>query len=188
MKIRISIACLCVVGSLCSPGQAQTPEETKAWEAQRAQTQVEARARAERLAREREARRADPMAWVKTLEPMAAGGWEFRSVAPDGSWAVYTTLHQMKRSGRQVTIWLRQEYPESQRGDDGSAYLSYVEKMQYDCAEDRLKPLLVIYYSGNNLTGSQQSQTNDPKHTNWTPVVPGTQSETLYQWACAQSG
>lgn len=188
MKIRLCIASLWAATFLPGILPAQTPEESKAWEAQRAQSQAAARVRAEQLAREREARRKDPMAWARTLDPMAAGGWEFRTVAPDGTWAVFSTLHQIKRSGKVVTAWLRQEFPEVQRSDDAGAYLSYVEKVQYDCANDRLKPLLVIYYAGNNLSGSQQSQENDAKHTNWTPVVPGTQSETLYHWACAQPG
>ena len=187
MKNRSCLVLLCVLSTWASWCAAQTPEETKAWEVQRAQVQADAHARAERLAHEREARRADPMAWVRTLDPLTAGGWEFRSVAPDGSWAVYTTLHQMKRSGKLVTIWLRQEYPETQRTDDYT-YLSYVEKVQYDCGNDRLKPLLVIYYAGSNLSGAQQSQANDPKQVTWTPVVPGTQSETLFRWACAPSG
>ena len=186
MKNRLCLGELCLLLPLAAVF-AQTPEETTAWEAQRAQVQAEARVRAERLARERDARRADPMAWVRTLAPLSAGGWEFRSVAPDGSWAVYTTLHQLKRAGKLVTIWLRQEYPEAQRTDDFT-FLSYVEKVQYDCVNDRLKPLLVIYYAGNSLSGAQQSQANDPKQVDWTPVVPGTQSETLFHWACAPAG
>ena len=53
----------------------QTPEEQKQWEAQRAQMQVEAKAKADLLAQQRAARRADPMSWVRTLDPMSAGGW-----------------------------------------------------------------------------------------------------------------
>ena len=49
----------------------QTPEEQKAWEAQRAQMHADEKAKAELLAKQREARRADPMAWVRTLDPMA---------------------------------------------------------------------------------------------------------------------
>ena len=58
-----------------------------------------AQARAEQLARERAARKANPMAWVRTLDPMASGGWEFRSVATDGSWAIFASTHQLKRYG-----------------------------------------------------------------------------------------
>jgi len=51
------------------------------------------------------------MGWVHTLNPMTAGGWQFRAVAPDGSWASFSTEHQMKRSGHLITVWLRRNIP-----------------------------------------------------------------------------
>jgi hypothetical protein len=159
-----------------SPVAAQTPEQEKMWEAQKAQTLAEEKAKAERLAKQREARRADPMSWVRTLDPMSAGGWVFRAVGPDGSWATFSTEHQLKRSGRLVTAWLRQEYPEPQRTAGGDVYSSDVERVQYDCTKEQVRTLLAIYYAGNSLTGSQQSEQVDPKQAAWDPIVPGTQS------------
>ncbi|HEY2682603.1 MAG TPA: surface-adhesin E family protein [Steroidobacteraceae bacterium] len=164
--------------------RAQTPEQEKAWEAQRAQAQADAKIRAEKLAQERAVRKADPMSFVRTLDPMTTGGWQFRVVANDGSWAIYSTEHQLKRSGHTVTLWLRQEYPETQHSEAGDAYLSSVQKVQYDCGSERARVLLVIYYSGNNISGSQQTDESDPKQTPWSPIVPGTQSESISQWAC----
>jgi hypothetical protein len=162
----------------------QTPEQEKMWEAQRAQNQADEKAKTERLARQREARRADPMAWVRTLDPMSPGGWVFRAVGADGSWAAFSTEHQLKRSGRLVTAWLRQEYPEPQRSAAGDVYSSDVEKVQYDCAKEQARVLLVIYYAENNLAGSQQSEEADPKQVAWDPIVPGTQGEFIFHWAC----
>jgi hypothetical protein len=167
-----------------SPAAAQTPEQQKMWDAQRAQAQAEEKVKAEQLAKQREARRADPMAWVRTLDPMSAGGWVFRAVAADGSWAAFSTEHQLKRSGRLVTAWLRQEYPEPQRSAAGDAYSSDVQKIQYDCAKEQTRVLLAIYYAQNNLAGSQQSEAADPKLAAWDPIVPGTQSEFIFRWAC----
>jgi hypothetical protein len=169
-------------------GTAQTPEQTKMWEAQRAQAQEEVKAKAERLAAQRAARKANPMAWVGTLNPMAAGGWQFRGVASDGSWASFSTDHQMKRSGHLITVWLREEYPEPQRNSGGEIYFSYVEKIQYDCGNERARALLIIYYSENNISGSETSEATDVKQAAWVPIVPGTQSESVYQWACEIAG
>jgi hypothetical protein len=152
------------------------------------QRQAEEKAKAEQLLKQREARKADPMAWVKTLSPMTDGGWQFRTVAPDGSWAAFSTEHQMKKSGHLVTVWLRQEYPEPQRTSAGEIYLSNVEKIEYDCAKARGRPLLVIYYAENNIGGAQQSEENDPKMTGWEAIVPGTQGDSIHQWACAAAG
>ena len=165
----------------------QTPEQEKMWEAQRAQAQAQQRAAAELLARQRAARRADAMAWVRTLDPMSSGGWVFRAVGADGSWATFSTDHQLKRSGRVVTAWLRQEFAEPQRTAAGDLYLSDVQKVQYDCGKERARVLLVIYYSDNNLTGTQQSEEADPKRVQWDPIVPGTQSEYVFRWTCGGS-
>ena len=170
------------------PGTAQTPEQEKLWAAQRAQSLADQKALADRLAAQRAARKADPMAWVRTLNPMTAGGWEFRAVGEDGSWAAFSTDHQLKRSGHLVTAWLREEYAEPQRSDGGDTYLSSVEKIQYDCVQARGRVLVVVYYTENNIAGGQQSEANDPKQAPWNPIVPGTQSDYLYQWACGVGG
>jgi hypothetical protein len=180
----IAVVALACGYLLHSPfGAAQTPEQQKTWEAQRAQSLADQKARAAQLARERDARKADPMAWVHSLDSMASGGWQFRSVAADGSWAAFSTEHQLKRSGHLVTAWIRQEYPEPQRGS-GDTYLSTVEKIQYDCANERGRIFLVIYYAENNIAGSQQNESTDIKQASWEPIVPGTESELLYKWAC----
>jgi hypothetical protein len=175
---------LCGTLGLVTRGTCQTPEDQKQWEAKRAQALADQRARAEQLERERAARKADPMAWVSTLDPMTAGGWEFRTVASDGSWAAFSTMHQLKRSGHVVTVWLRQEFAESQTDANGDRYLSMVQRVDYDCGKDRARPTLVIYYSDNNIKGSAQTEQADPKQNPWTPIIPGTLGESDLQWAC----
>lgn len=168
---------------LVNVGIGQTPEQEQLWQAQRAQALADDKIRAERLAREREARKADPMGWVRTLNPMTSGGWEFRAVANDGSWATYSTTHQLKRSGKLVTAWLRQEYAEPQAGSEGK-YLSVVQKVQYDCNKQQARTLLIVYYGENNIQGNEQSEEADPKTATWTSIVPGTRDEFDFLWAC----
>jgi hypothetical protein len=184
----LAAAVLVVAGAMDhSMVVAQTPEQEKMWEAQRTQAQAEQKAAAELLARQRAARRADPMAWVRTLDPLSSGGWVFRAVGTDGSWATFSTDHQRTRSGHVVTSWLRQEFPEPQRSAGGEVYSSDVEKVEYDCGKVRLRVLLIIYYSENNLAGTQQNEEADPKQAPWDPVVPGTQSESAFHWTCGGS-
>jgi hypothetical protein len=181
----VAVALGTLVLAHAPPGVAQTPEQAKLWEEQRAAATVAAKARAEQLERDRAARKADPMAWVRTLDPMTSGGWEFRSVAGDGSWAAYGTDHQMRRAGKIVTIWLRQEFAEAQHDGNGDAYLSVVQKTDFDCVKDQTRPLLVIYYAENNLKGGADTEEADPKHGPWNPVIPGTLAESNLQWACS---
>jgi hypothetical protein len=163
---------------------AQTPEQQKLWDAQRAQASADAKARSDQLERDRAARKADPMSWVRTLDPMSSGGWDFRMVASDGSWASFMTTHQLKRSGKTVTLWLRQEFAEPQRDANGDAYLSVVQQVQYDCAKNRVRPLLVIYYSNNDIKGDAQTEEADPKQAPWEAIVPGTLVEANFDSAC----
>jgi hypothetical protein len=164
---------------------AQTPDQEKAWAEDRARAATEAKANQEHLAEQRAARKADPMAWVRTLDPMTSGGWQFRSVASDGAWAVFSSTHQLKRSGQVVTVWMRHEYAEAQTGDAGP-YLSAVEKTQFDCKKQQSRNLLVVYYSANNIQGNEQTDEADPKSTPWDPIIPGTRDESNFLWACGQ--
>jgi hypothetical protein len=182
---KLATAAVIATIALCaSNAMAQTPEQQKAWEADRARTVAEEKAAAEQLARERAARKADPMAWVRTLDPMSAGGWEFRGVDGDGQWATFSSSHQIKRSGAVVTLWLRQEYAEPQTGG-GGRYLSVVDKSQYDCKKQLTRNLLIIYYPANNIRGDAQTEESDPKTTSWNPIIPGTHPESILLWACA---
>jgi hypothetical protein len=163
----------------------QTPEQERQWAVERERANQAAQARADQLARERAARKANPMGWVRTLDPMATGGWEFRSVANDGSWAIFTSTHQLKRSGQIVTGWIRFEYAEPQTGQ-GNPYMSAVEKQEYDCKKQQTRNLLAIYYSANNIQGTEETEEADPKAAPWSPIVPGTREELNFTWACSQ--
>lgn len=187
MSKTLMLTALCALLQLAPVASpAQTPEQQQSWDAESRRRAAAEQADAERLARERAARRADPMAWVHTLDPMSAGGWEFRSVASDGSWAIFSSTHQIKRSGALVTIWLRQEFAEPQPGGSGH-YSSLVEKAQFDCKKEQTRDLLVIYYGANNIQGSQQTEEGDAKETPWNAIVPGSREEMSYLWACAHA-
>ena len=184
LQAAAGAAALALSYTACVLGQ--TPEQEKSWAADRERAAALEKAKVDQLARERAARKADPMAWVRTLDPMTSGGWEFRSVAMDGSWAIFSSTHQFKRSGQVVTLWMRNEYAEPQSGDSGP-YLSAVEKAQYNCKKQQSRSLLAIYYAANNIQGSEQTEEADSKNTPWNPIVPGTRDESNFLWACSQA-
>ena len=187
-RTRAAAVCLAaLIAGLCFVvgAYAQTPEQQKLWDAQEAQARTAEKARADKLSQEREARRADPMGWVHGLDPLSAGGWEFRTVAGDGSWAIFVTDHQLKRSGQVMSIWLRQEFAEAQKSANSGTYFSAVQRVDFDCARDRARVTAVIFYAGNNLKGSEQDAGVDAKEAPWSPIVPGTQNESNFQWVCS---
>jgi hypothetical protein len=182
---RSMLAAAVLATVLIGVGVAQTPEQQSQWDAERLHALADQKVRAEHLAAERAARRADVMGWVHSLDPMPSGGWDFRAAAGDAAWAAFSTEHQLKRSGSLVTVWLRQEFSEVQQDARSSNHLSLVQKVEFDCDKIRARPDVVIYYTDNNLRGVTQSVEMDPKQTQWGPIVPGTLDETNFQWACS---
>lgn len=183
---RLAAILLAAASAAALPAHAQTPDQEKAWAEDRARAAAAAKLAAERLEHERAARKADPMAWARSLDPMTGGGWQFLSVAHDGSWAIFGSTHQLKRSGQLVTVWLRREYAEPQTSD-GGPYLSAVDKSQFDCKKQLTRTLVVVYYAANDLQGSQQTEESDLKQTPWNPIIPGTRDEADAAWACGQA-
>ncbi len=59
-----------------------------------------------------------------------------------------------------------------------------LKKFNTTAPRNRLGWLLAIYYAENNLAGSQQNEEPDPKQLAWDAIVPGTQSEIIFHWAC----
>ena len=180
--VALSLAAVGI--SLGYGAAAQTPEQEKTWADQRELSAAIEKTNAAQLARAREARRADPMSFVRSLDPLTSGGWTFRAVANDGSWAAYTSDHQMKKSGKTVTVWLRQEYAEPQL-TEGARYLSAVQKSEFDCKKERTRALLMVYYAKNNIQGNETSVEADPKTPMWAPIIPGTRDEYNFVWACS---
>ncbi|MFI4889066.1 MAG: surface-adhesin E family protein [Steroidobacterales bacterium] len=176
---------LCALPLAAGVSVAQTPAQQSAWDAERGRALADQKARNERIAEERAARKADVMGWVRTLDPMSAGGWEFRAASSDASWAAFSTVHQLQRSGKAVTAWLRQEFAEPQQDPRGGSYLSFVQQVEFDCQKNRVRAHLLIYYADNNLKGVTQSIEVDQKQAPWGPIVPGTLDESNFQWACS---
>jgi len=63
-------------------------------------------------------------------------------------------------------VWLREEYPEPQRNTGGDIYFSYVEKSSMTVRMSGAR-VLIIYYSENNITGSETSEATDVKQAAW---------------------
>jgi hypothetical protein len=167
---------------------AQTPGSAGS-QFQPLQDKVAAQDKAEEASRTGNAQRLDPGAtdWIKYLDPVPAGGWVFRGSAGDGSWALFTSKHQRKRIGQVVTLWLRWEQFEQQTGPAGIHFMSYIEKVEYDCGNDRARTLAQITYPKNNLKGDANNREFDPKTSAWELIAPGTQGENNLQFACTKN-
>jgi hypothetical protein len=70
--------------------------------------------------------------------------------------------------GSRPEAFMRWEYANPQKTDDGKLYLSEVQQIELDCAASRWNPLVVITYTENNLTGAEvYSGRGDPRKPLW---------------------
>ncbi len=51
----------------------------------------------------------------------------------------------------------------SRRRAKVTPYMSAVEKQEYDCKKQQTRNLLAIYYSANNIQGTEETEEADPK-------------------------
>jgi len=149
-----------------------------------AKMRAEEKSQADELAAAREKRKAEPMSWVNTLDPLPQGGWQFRFVAGDGSATVFSSSHQRSRVGAIVTVWFRYEHAEPIMNAHSFTYMSNVEKTQFDCANARTRLLSATYYAENNLAGKSENVEQDPNTISWRSIAPGSGYEVNIVWAC----
>lgn len=127
----------------------------------------------------------DIIDWTKLLDPLAGAGWIFRYTGVDKSWALFTSNRENWRTGQIVSLWLRWEQDRQQINPSGVAFLSYVENVEYDCMNERVRTLTQFTYPENNTHGNAQTIEVDPKMARWRPIVPGTQGEDNFHIACS---
>jgi hypothetical protein len=130
----------------------------------------------------RQNRKANPLAWEQSLDPMPQGNWKLLFLANDGSMAIFVSSHQQSRSGTKLTVWFRTELGEAQDGT-----MSFVEKDQFDCADARKRMLSVSKFPQSNLQGDAKSFDPDPSLVPWVSLSPGSVGEQLWQLLCGKS-
>jgi hypothetical protein len=124
--------------------------------------------------------------WMKALEPLPGGGWTRLTTAPDGSWALYQSSHQLIRANGIVRMWLRWEFRSPQLESGVSPYSSLITLVELNCPQIESRTLSNIFYAENNLGGASQSFPSTAKDVPWEPIPPGTVHETLWSAYCGK--
>jgi hypothetical protein len=131
--------------------------------------------------------RVDVPDWAKQLDPSEKGAWVLRFSSDDGTWVLFTSTKGIIRSGNLITIWIRWEQSTRQRSMSGPGFMSFVERVQFDCKNLRARTLKLTTYGERNLSGISQSIEVDPGVATWKSVIPGTQGESNLNLACTDS-
>jgi hypothetical protein len=94
---------------------------------------------------------------------------------------VYTEPDTIRLEGDVVTMWSLNDYKTIQRMGRTS-YLSYKVQTEYDCAEERIRKLASMFFSGN--MGSGDVVYSISKKGKWQQVEPGSLGQSEWDVAC----
>jgi hypothetical protein len=125
-----------------------------------------------------QARYESALKWLTTLEFPGPGHWEFLFFSADYRSAHFATRRMSTRKAEIATVWFRLEKR------DPSEIGSVASRMEFDCANQTMRTLTDVTYTEGNLGGESKEFDGPPKPS---PILPGTQSETLIEWACKHS-
>ena len=102
-------------------------------------------------------------------------------VSTDAS-SIYISRESIRKEGESVRMWRLMNYHAVRTTNDGKTYRSAKQRDEYDCRQEKLRPLASVFLSGNMGEGVTVASLSDPG--NWGPVVPGSSGEALWKVAC----
>jgi surface-adhesin protein E len=111
----------------------------------------------------------------------AYGEWVAVDKKADGT--AYADPDTIRFKGDVVTMWTLHDFKTMQTMG-GHSFLSIKGQAEYDCAEERYRPLAFIEFSGN--MGSSKVVTNGSTEQEWRPVAPGSVGQGLWKFACGK--
>jgi hypothetical protein len=110
--------------------------------------------------------------WVAVISSESSGGY-----------TVYVDPDTIRHEEDGVEMW--ELYDHKTRGTkEGYSFLSFKQRNEYRCREERLRTLAVMHYSGS--MGSGMVVSNKPAPGKWKRVPPGSVGEALWKVACGK--
>jgi hypothetical protein len=100
-----------------------------------------------------------------------------------GGYTVYIDPDTIRAEGDGVEVWELYDY-KTRATKEGYSFLSFKKRNEYGCAEERLRTLVVMYYSGNMGSGMLVSSNSDQGK--WKRVPPVSVGEALWNVACGK--
>jgi hypothetical protein len=100
-----------------------------------------------------------------------------------GGYTVYVDPDTIRREEDGVEMWELYDY-KTRGTKEGYSFLSFKKRNEYGCAEERLRTLAVMHYSGSMGSGMLVSSNSDEGK--WKRVPPGRVGEALWKVACGK--
>lgn len=117
---------------------------------------------------------------VLTLSGNVAAKWE--RVFGNEESQVYVDMATIRRSGNIAKMWTLNDYTEVEvAGKRG--YLSQKVMLEFDCANELMRAVSAIEYTGQLGAGVSVGGETD-FNAKWVPIPPSTRGETLWKMVC----
>jgi hypothetical protein len=114
-------------------------------------------------------------------------GWEFTTVTADGEFTDYHDKSTIKKKGSISKMWVMRDYASEQIFSENETYQSSKIISGFDCKEDTIMNISIVWYSGSLGDGSVVSTyTVKESEREWHPIVPGSVDAASWKIACSK--
>jgi len=120
---------------------------------------------------------------LAVVSSSAVAEWVGAGSSSDETVTAYADPATIRKAGNMVTMWVLFDYKTAQAGD-GKEYLSAKMQSEYDCKEEQWRMPHASFHSGNMGEGVIVENASYPGK--WSPVPPGSTTETLWKIACGK--
>ena len=125
--------------------------------------------------------------FLLALLTASSAAWaEWIPVGESDSHMVYINPTTIRRSGDYAKMWRLQDF-KGAKTIGKRQFLSVRTQNEYDCKGERMRSIYMIV-NAEKLGGGETVYVSDGVPDNWTPIVPGSVGETLWEIACEMYG
>lgn len=117
-----------------------------------------------------------------SIEAMAE--WVNVGDASNNSLTVYINSATIRRNGNMVKMWTLLDYKTAEVTAKGIPFLSSKSQKEYDCKEERVRGIALVFTSGN--MGQGDVIFDDNYVDNWVSISPDSVGERLWKIACGK--
>lgn len=118
---------------------------------------------------------------------VSCAGWIFTTVTSDGEFTDYHDKSTKKKKGSISKMWILWDYASEQIFSEDKTYQSSKMMHAFDCKEDTIMSISIIWYSGALGDGSVVSTyTVKESEREWRPIVPGSVDAASWKIACGK--
>ena len=111
---------------------------------------------------------------------------EWTDVGGNDDQTTYADLSTLRKSGNRVKMWNLMDHKVVKTSKaNGMRYLSAVAQMEYDCKEETVNLLALIWYS-KNMGAGEVVYNSGALHEEPVPVAPDSSGENLFKVACGK--